>query len=156
NGRHSKAGIAQLVEHDLAKVGVASSSLVSRSRLQSSASCVAEDTEKGLRALFSFGHRLDIPWIECSITPVALQPSSQPACSGGPQGLPPLLLRQSALWSSVSPRSGLPVSFSCCVQSASLPAIAPVCSSSPGFCCWSCWQLPSIRWLSTAPCACRA
>ena len=30
----SHAGIAQLVEHDLAKVGVASSSLVSRSRLQ--------------------------------------------------------------------------------------------------------------------------
>ena len=29
----SKAGIAQLVEHDLAKVGVASSSLVSRSKL---------------------------------------------------------------------------------------------------------------------------
>ena len=28
-----KAGIAQLVEHDLAKVGVASSSLVSRSRI---------------------------------------------------------------------------------------------------------------------------
>ena len=28
-----KAGIAQLVEHDLAKVGVASSSLVSRSKL---------------------------------------------------------------------------------------------------------------------------
>ena len=31
--RGSDAGIAQLVEHDLAKVGVASSSLVSRSRL---------------------------------------------------------------------------------------------------------------------------
>ena len=31
------AGIAQLVEHDLAKVGVASSSLVSRSRLTASA-----------------------------------------------------------------------------------------------------------------------
>ena len=30
--RDSDAGIAQLVEHDLAKVGVASSSLVSRSR----------------------------------------------------------------------------------------------------------------------------
>ena len=30
----SSAGIAQLVEHDLAKVGVASSSLVSRSRYQ--------------------------------------------------------------------------------------------------------------------------
>ena len=29
------AGIAQLVEHDLAKVGVASSSLVSRSKFQS-------------------------------------------------------------------------------------------------------------------------
>ena len=29
--RISKAGVAQLVEHDLAKVGVASSSLVSRS-----------------------------------------------------------------------------------------------------------------------------
>jgi hypothetical protein len=29
------AGIAQLVEHDLAKVGVASSSLVSRSRFSS-------------------------------------------------------------------------------------------------------------------------
>ncbi len=29
---HSQAGIAQLVEHNLAKVGVASSSLVSRSR----------------------------------------------------------------------------------------------------------------------------
>gem|GEM_PF-5265334 len=29
-----KAGIAQLVEHNLAKVGVASSSLVSRSRIQ--------------------------------------------------------------------------------------------------------------------------
>ena len=28
-----KAGVAQLVEHDLAKVGVASSSLVSRSRI---------------------------------------------------------------------------------------------------------------------------
>ena len=33
--RHLKAGIAQLVEHDLAKVGVASSSLVSRSKLES-------------------------------------------------------------------------------------------------------------------------
>ena len=32
--RGSDAGIAQLVEHDLAKVGVASSSLVSRSRFQ--------------------------------------------------------------------------------------------------------------------------
>ena len=32
--RHLKAGIAQLVEHDLAKVGVASSSLVSRSKLK--------------------------------------------------------------------------------------------------------------------------
>ena len=30
--RHLKAGIAQLVEHDLAKVGVASSNLVSRSK----------------------------------------------------------------------------------------------------------------------------
>ena len=30
-----EAGIAQLVEHDLAKVGVASSSLVSRSNLSS-------------------------------------------------------------------------------------------------------------------------
>ncbi len=30
----AKAGIAQLVEHDLAKVGVASSSLVSRSNLR--------------------------------------------------------------------------------------------------------------------------
>ena len=29
-----KAGVAQLVEHDLAKVGVASSSLVSRSRIK--------------------------------------------------------------------------------------------------------------------------
>ena len=29
-----KAGIAQLVEHDLAKVGVASSNLVSRSKLK--------------------------------------------------------------------------------------------------------------------------
>jgi hypothetical protein len=28
-----KAGVAQLVEHDLAKVGVASSSLVSRSKI---------------------------------------------------------------------------------------------------------------------------
>ena len=32
--RPLKAGIAQLVEHDLAKVGVASSSLVSRSKYQ--------------------------------------------------------------------------------------------------------------------------
>ena len=32
--RGSDAGIAQLVEHDLAKVGVASSSLVSRSRFR--------------------------------------------------------------------------------------------------------------------------
>ena len=32
--RASFAGIAQLVEHDLAKVGVASSSLVSRSRFK--------------------------------------------------------------------------------------------------------------------------
>ena len=32
--RHLNAGIAQLVEHDLAKVGVASSSLVSRSKLE--------------------------------------------------------------------------------------------------------------------------
>ena len=31
-----KAGIAQLVEHDLAKVGVASSNLVSRSKLKKS------------------------------------------------------------------------------------------------------------------------
>ena len=31
------AGIAQLVEHDLAKVGVASSSLVSRSKFMTSA-----------------------------------------------------------------------------------------------------------------------
>ena len=31
--KRSSAGIAQLVEHNLAKVGVASSSLVSRSRL---------------------------------------------------------------------------------------------------------------------------
>ena len=30
--RHLKAGIAQLVEHNLAKVGVASSNLVSRSK----------------------------------------------------------------------------------------------------------------------------
>ena len=35
--RQLKAGIAQLVEHDLAKVGVASSSLVSRSNIQSPA-----------------------------------------------------------------------------------------------------------------------
>ena len=34
--RGSNAGIAQLVEHDLAKVGVASSSLVSRSSFQQS------------------------------------------------------------------------------------------------------------------------
>ena len=34
--RRSVAGIAQLVEHDLAKVGVASSSLVSRSSFQQS------------------------------------------------------------------------------------------------------------------------
>ena len=34
--RHLNAGIAQLVEHDLAKVGVASSSLVSRSKLKKS------------------------------------------------------------------------------------------------------------------------
>ena len=34
--RCSDAGIAQLVEHDLAKVGVASSSLVSRSSFQQS------------------------------------------------------------------------------------------------------------------------
>ena len=33
--RGSDAGIAQLVEHDLAKVGVASSSLVSRSKCTS-------------------------------------------------------------------------------------------------------------------------
>ena len=32
NAHHQDAGIAQLVEHDLAKVGVASSSLVSRSK----------------------------------------------------------------------------------------------------------------------------
>ena len=37
--RHLKAGIAQLVEHDLAKVGVASSSLVSRSKIQNPAWC---------------------------------------------------------------------------------------------------------------------
>jgi hypothetical protein len=30
---HTFAGVAQLVEHDLAKVGVASSSLVSRSKI---------------------------------------------------------------------------------------------------------------------------
>ena len=35
--RHLNAGIAQLVEHDLAKVGVASSSLVSRSNLENPA-----------------------------------------------------------------------------------------------------------------------
>ena len=35
--RHLNAGIAQLVEHDLAKVGVASSSLVSRSKLENPA-----------------------------------------------------------------------------------------------------------------------
>jgi hypothetical protein len=35
--RPLKAGIAQLVEHDLAKVGVASSSLVSRSKFQNPA-----------------------------------------------------------------------------------------------------------------------
>ena len=35
--RHLNAGIAQLVEHNLAKVGVASSSLVSRSRIQNPA-----------------------------------------------------------------------------------------------------------------------
>jgi hypothetical protein len=35
--RHLEAGIAQLVEHDLAKVGVASSSLVSRSNIQNPA-----------------------------------------------------------------------------------------------------------------------
>ena len=35
--RHLDAGIAQLVEHDLAKVGVASSSLVSRSKMQNPA-----------------------------------------------------------------------------------------------------------------------
>ena len=34
--RHLNAGIAQLVEHDLAKVGVASSSLVSRSKFKKS------------------------------------------------------------------------------------------------------------------------
>ena len=33
---HDNAGIAQLVEHDLAKVGVASSSLVSRSKFRRS------------------------------------------------------------------------------------------------------------------------
>ena len=35
--RHLNAGIAQLVEHDLAKVGVASSSLVSRSNYKNPA-----------------------------------------------------------------------------------------------------------------------
>ncbi len=35
--KNSFAGIAQLVEHDLAKVGVASSSLVSRSRCKNKA-----------------------------------------------------------------------------------------------------------------------
>ena len=35
--RTLKAGIAQLVEHDLAKVGVASSSLVSRSKFRNPA-----------------------------------------------------------------------------------------------------------------------
>ena len=35
--RSLEAGIAQLVEHDLAKVGVASSSLVSRSKFQNPA-----------------------------------------------------------------------------------------------------------------------
>ncbi|CAI8705552.1 hypothetical protein EMIT053CA3_100131 [Pseudomonas donghuensis] len=37
NSPHHDAGIAQLVEHDLAKVGVASSSLVSRSKIQKKA-----------------------------------------------------------------------------------------------------------------------
>ena len=37
--RPLNAGIAQLVEHDLAKVGVASSSLVSRSKLEKPAWC---------------------------------------------------------------------------------------------------------------------
>ncbi len=42
------AGIAQLVEHDLAKVGVASSSLVSRSSLKDigSGGCLAEKPEE--------------------------------------------------------------------------------------------------------------
>jgi hypothetical protein len=37
--RSSDAGIAQLVEHDLAKVGVASSSLVSRSSFCKASAC---------------------------------------------------------------------------------------------------------------------
>jgi hypothetical protein len=44
---HNDAGIAQLVEHNLAKVGVASSSLVSRS-------CMKNLAKPPLRGLFVF------------------------------------------------------------------------------------------------------
>ena len=44
-----EAGIAQLVEHDLAKVGVASSSLVSRSRLEPRASLAGAFVFEGLQ-----------------------------------------------------------------------------------------------------------
>ena len=43
------AGIAQLVEHDLAKVGVASSSLVSRSKIWKC--CKAQITQAGIAQL---------------------------------------------------------------------------------------------------------
>ena len=44
------AGIAQLVEHDLAKVGVASSSLVSRSKFNKLATMVRDDGFVGYRS----------------------------------------------------------------------------------------------------------
>ena len=54
--RQPKAGIAQLVEHDLAKVGVASSSLVSRSNSSPPFFCyIARDTKAGWQS----GHAAD-------------------------------------------------------------------------------------------------
>ena len=46
------AGIAQLVEHDLAKVGVASSSLVSRSKIERTFDASRTCTKKGPSAPF--------------------------------------------------------------------------------------------------------
>gem|GEM_PF-5558823 len=50
-GQFQKARIAQLVEHDLAKVGVASSNLVSRSRKEEKDGELAKRLGRGLQNL---------------------------------------------------------------------------------------------------------
>ena len=78
------AGIAQLVEHDLAKVGVASSSLVSRSRKSGS-----------IRLPFFYGRNGKRPegGVYCLVTVPAKVPAAQ---SGNLRIMPPLKMKNGA------------------------------------------------------------